>query len=199
MSSTTVSPRVLPWALAFVITRAGDLWSTSLFMLQPGGEAGEMNPLTSMFGLSFWPLVVSNLLLSAAVLYGHWYYCATFGTHHLPGVPADRSEYVSLLFFGRTGRAWRALYTVERNQPLHYGQLAHVLMKAITCTSVLAVVHNLGQVYDWGLNDHLRAILVRPALVYYGVCLALVGFFAHRSLVREFKAWQAANTATPGT
>lgn len=192
-------PHFLPWAIAFVITRAGDLWSTALFMLQPGGEAGEMNPLTSLFGLGYWPLTVSNILFSALLLYGHWQYCKHFGKRTLPSVPSNRSEYVSLLFFGRVGQAWKTLFTVERNQRLHYSQLAHVLLKAIACVSVLAVLHNLGQFYGWALNNHLRTMLIRPTLVYYGICMPLAWFFASRMLTKEYLNWLDHNSATSRT
>ncbi|MBL7980200.1 MAG: hypothetical protein JNL52_00180 [Flavobacteriales bacterium] len=190
MATTFTPPRFLPWALVFAFTRAGDLWSTSLFMLQPGGAAGEMNPLTSVLGLSYWPLTVVNILFSALLLYGHWHYCTYFGQRTLPGVPSSRSDYVSLLFFGRTGQAWKALYTEERNKCLHYSQLAHVLVMTLACVSVLAVTHNLGQVYGWRLNDLTREFLVRPSLVYYGLCLPLVVFFALRMMDREFRMWR---------
>ena len=184
-------PQFLPWALAFVVTRAADLWSTSLFMLQPGGEAGEMNPLTSVLGLGFGPLTVSNILLSAVLLFGHWHYCMHFTQRHLPGVPSSRSDYVSLLFFGRTGQAWKSLFMVKRNQHLLYSQMAHVLVKALACASVLAVLHNLGQFHGWAVNGRLRAILVRPAWVYYGACIVLSGFFALQMIEREFSTWRA--------
>lgn len=190
-----MQPRFLPWAIAFVLTRAGDLWSTSLFMLRPGGEAGEMNPLSSLLGLGYWPLTLVNALISAVLLYGHWHYCAHFGARDLPGSPANRADFISLLFFGRVGMAWKVLFTVERNHCLHYSQLAHVLVKTIACVSVLAVMHNLGQVHGWVLNDRLREILVRPTLVYYGLFLPLVIVFAERMMDREFRTWRLANGA----
>jgi hypothetical protein len=189
MSTAADSPRFLPWAIAFVITRAGDLWSTGLFMLQPGGASGEMNPLTSVFGLGYWPLIGINAALSLVLLYGHWYYCVHFGIRALNQHPTSLSEYISLVFFHRVGQAWRALFSVERNQRLHNSQMAHVLLKTITCVSVMAVLHNLGQVYDWSLNDHLRTLLVRPSIVYYSLCIPLVIAFAHRMFSREYTAW----------
>lgn len=149
-----------------------------------------MNPLTSVLGLSYWPLTVTNILFSALLLYGHWHYCTHFGERTLPGVPSSRTDYVSLLFFGRPGQGWKAFYTVELNKGLHYSQLAHVLVMTFACVSVLAVIHNLGQVYGWRFNDLAREFLVRPSLVYYGMCLPLVVFFALRMMEREFRIWQ---------
>lgn len=184
-------PRFLPWAMAFVITRAGDLWSTSLFMLQPGGEAGEMNPLTSALGLGFWPVLSVNIALSAVLLYGHWHYCSHFMEHALPMRPKNMAEYVSLLYFGRTGHAMKALFTAERNESVHYGQVAHVFVKSIACVSVLVVLHNSGQFHSWSLNDHLRTWLGRPTLVYYGMAILLAFHFAFRMLALEYRYWSS--------
>lgn len=180
--------RFLPWAAFFIITRIGDIWSTSLFMIQPGGKAGEMNPLASVIGLGFWSLALVNVAVSAILLFGHWHYCAHFAKRELPARPASLSEYVSLLFFGRTGQAWRAWFTAEHNRVLHNTMLAHALVKGFTFVSVLACIHNLGQFHGWALNDHLRALLVRPSLVYYGSMIPLVLYFGYRIIEREY-AW----------
>lgn len=184
---TVKRPRFLPWALAFGVARAGDIWSTGLFMLQPGGEQGEMNPLTSIFGLSYWPLITINVLVSAIVVYGHWHYCRHFGERSISGSPRGPMEYQSLLFFGRPDRTWQLLFTVQRNNTTFHAQHAHILLKAITCVSVLAVLHNCGQVYDWPVNDFLRQVLIRPSLVYYGLMVPLAYWTYWRMAEREFQ------------
>lgn len=149
------------------------MWSTSLFMLQPGGEQGEMNPLTSVLGLGYWPLLAVNVLISAAILYGHWHYCRHFGERTIPGFPSNKWDYQSVLFFGRTGQGWRMWFSIDRNKSIYYSQLAHGLVKAMSCVGGLAVMHNLGQVHGWALNDHLRNVLVRPTFVYYALGIPL--------------------------
>jgi hypothetical protein len=187
-------PRFLPSAIAATITRAGDLWSTSLFMLQPGGEQGEMNPLTSVLGFSYWPLMTVNLAVLGAILYGHWHYCRHFGERDVPGVPHDAWAYQSLLFFGRPDAAWQLLFRAQRNSTLFHTQLAHVLVKVLTYAGLVATFHNCGQFYSWPINDALRDVLIRPTFVYYGLCLPL-SFVAYRAMaVREFRWWRVHHT-----
>jgi hypothetical protein len=183
--------------VAFIITRVGDIWSTSLFMLQPGGEASEMNPLSSVLGFGFWPVFTVNILLSALLLLGHWHYYRHFEERPLPSEPSTLSDYISLLFFGRTGQAWKALLTTERHTRLHNTLIAHAMVKAMVFVGALAVMHNLGQFHGWALNDHLRTILVRPSLVYYGSTLPLAIFFACRTLRREF-VWRKGASIAAG-
>jgi len=187
---TTTRPLFLPWALAFGITRFGDIWSTGLFMLQPGGDQGEMNPLTSIFGLPYWPLITINLMVMATLIYGHWHYCKHFGERTICGQPTDRWNYQSLLFFSTIGQAWKLLFTAERNKTVLYTQIAHVLVKMFSCIGALAVMHNCGQYYGWVLNDHLRELLLRPAWVYYGLCVPVVIIAYVRMAGREFRWWQ---------
>ena len=187
----TTRPRFLPWAIAFGITRGGDIWSTGLFMLQPGGEQGEMNPLTSIFGLSYWPLITINVMVMAILIHGHWHYCRHFGERTVSGHPTDRWDYQSLLFFGRPGQGWKLLFTAARNKTVLYTQIAHVLVKVFSCIGLLAVLHNCGQYYGWALNDHLRSMLGRPALVYYGLCVPVAIIAYVHVAGREFRWWQA--------
>jgi hypothetical protein len=192
MAYTITTPRFWPWAIAFLITRAGDIWSTHLFMSQPGGEAGEMNPLTSILGFSFGPLVLSNLLVSAALIYGHWWYCRHYEPRIVPSAPNDRWQFLSLLYYGRPDDVRHILYRSGNTPKLYYAQLAHTLLKALAVASVFAVLHNLGQFHAWPINDSLREVLVRPAFVIYAIgFLAAVGF--HVQLAgAEYKAWQTA-------
>lgn len=183
-------PRFLPWTILFLITRAGDLWSTQLFMGQPGGEAGEMNPLTSILGFRFGPLLLANLLLSALLIYGHWWYCRHYALRPVQGAPKDRWQFLSLLYYGRPDQVRHIPFRSGNMPKLYHAQLAHSLLKAVALVSVLAVLHNLGQFHAWPINDSLRKVLVRPAFVIYGIGAALFLTFHVHMAGMEFKTWQ---------
>jgi hypothetical protein len=183
-------PRFWPAAIAFLITRAGDMWSTHLFMSQPGGEAGEMNPLSSILGFTFWPLLASNVLVSAALLYGHWWYCRNYAVRSIQGSPKDRWQFLSLVFYGRPDHARHLFLRSGKAPALYHAQLAHVLLQTVAVVSVLAVLHNLGQFHSWAINDTLREVLVRPAFFIYGIgAITAVGFYL-RMAEREFETWR---------
>lgn len=185
-------PRFWPSAIAFLITRAGDIWRTYLFMSQPGGEAGEMNPLTSILGFSFGPLLLSNLLVSAVLVYGHWWYCHHYELRSIQGTPKNRWQFLSLLYYGRPDHVRHILFRSGNTPKLYYAQLAHTLLKAVAVVSVFATLQNLGQFHAWPINDSLRAVLVRPAFVIYTIgFLAAVGFYVQLA-GSEYQAWQKA-------
>jgi hypothetical protein len=185
-------PRFWPSAIAFLITRAGDIWSTSIWMLQPGGEAGEMNPLSSILGFTFWPLLASNVLVSGALLYGHWWYCHHYELRSIQGTPKDRWQFLALVYYGRPDHVHHILFRSGNAPKLYYAQLAHTLLKAVAVVSVFAVLHNLGQFHTWPINDILRAVFVRPAFVIYTIgFLAAVAFYVQLAGA-EYKTWQTA-------
>lgn len=188
----TNAPRFWPTTIGFLITRAGDLWSTGIWMDHPGGEAGEMNPLSSILGFTFWPLVVSNLLVSGVLLYGHWWYCNNYTVRSITGTPKDRWEFLSLVFYKRPDHARYLPIRSGFAPALYYAQFAHVLVRAVAVVSVLAILHNLGQFHTWAINDTLRKVLVRPAFVIYAIGAATFIFFYLRMAEREFKTWQNA-------
>ena len=184
------APRFWPTAIAFLITRAGDLWSTEIWMNVPGGEVGEMNPLSGIMGFTFWPLLVSNLMVSGVLLFGHWWYCRHYTARSINGSPKDRWQFLSLVFYGRPDHA-RYLPIRRGSAPkLYNAQLAHVLLQAVAAVSVLAILHNLGQYHEWEINNTLREVLVRPAFVIYGLGAVLFIFFYVRMAEREFRTWQ---------
>jgi len=183
-------PSFAPWTLAFLITRAGDLWTTEIWMNAPVGEAGETNPLSSILGFTFWPLVASNIIVTGALLFGHWWYCRHFTVRSIDGSPKDRSQFMSLVFYGRPDHA-RYLPIRSGSAPiLYHAQLAYVLLQTIAVLSVLAVLHNLGQFHGWGISDTLRDVLVRPAFVIYSIGGVLLAAFYVRMAGMEFRAWQ---------
>ncbi len=161
-------------------------------MSVPGGEAGEMNPLSSVLGFTFWPLFVSNIVVSGLLLYGHWWYCSNYTARSIDGTPKDRWQFLSLVFYGRPDHA-RYLPIRSGSAPkLYNAQLAHVLLQTVAVVSVLAVLHNLGQYHGWAINATLREVLVRPAFVIYGIGAVVFMAFYVRMAGLEFRTWQLA-------
>ena len=182
-------PRFLIWTIVFVITRTGDLWSTNQFMKVPGGVDGEMNPLSSILGFTFWPLFVSNLVVSGVLLYGHWWYCRHYSVRSIEGSPPNRWQFLSLVFYGRADHARYLPFRSGSEPKVYQAQLGHVLLQTIAVVSMLAVLHNLGQYHGWAINDSLREVLVRPAFVIYGTGAVLFVIFYARMAGLEFRTW----------
>lgn len=192
MSTSITPPRFWPWAIAFLITRAGDIWSTSIWMLQPGGEQGEMNPLSSVLGFTFWPLLASNVLLTAVILYGHWWYCRTYAVRSVQGAPKNRWQFLSLVHYARPDHERYLAFRSGREPKLYYAQLVHCTLQAVAVVSVLVILHNLGQFHSWAIQDTIREVFIRPMYVIYSVGFFLLCFFYAHMADREFRTWQYA-------
>lgn len=192
MSKSITPPSFWSWAIAFLITRAGDIWSTSIWMLQPGGEAGEMNPLSSVLGFTFWPLVASNIVISGTFLYGHWWYCHHHGVRSVMGSPKNRWQFLSLVHYGRPDHERHLGLRSGREPKLYYAQLLHCTLQAATVVSVLVILHNLGQYHSWAIQDTIREVFIRPMYVIYGIGFFLLCFFYVRMAGTEFRTWLSA-------
>lgn len=182
-------PRFWPWTVAFVVTRVGDLWSTSLWMLDPGGEQDEMNPLSSWFGLSFWPVTLVNIALSIAILYGHWQYTRQQKATTFNVIPDNWRSFLSMRYTGRPDQYARLVAGRCVHGRLPWSFIAHGLIKAISLVGVLVVLHNLGQYHQWHLNDRMREIFIRPAFVLYALAGAAIAGFHWQVGQRAYKAW----------
>ena len=71
-------------ATLLVLARSGDLYSTSLWILQPGGLADETNPLTRLLGMGWQGLFLANILVTLFVLILFGYVPVVFLTSFWP-------------------------------------------------------------------------------------------------------------------
>ena len=160
-------------------------------MVKPGGEADEMNPLSSVLGFTFWPLVASNIVLSGALLYGHWWYCHHYEARLIQGSPKNRWQFLSLLHYGRPDQELALFIRSGRHPKLYYAQLLHCALQAVALISVLVTFHNLGQFHSWAVQDTLRELLVYPMYVIYALLLLLTLGLWVRMAGREFRTWKS--------
>lgn len=161
-------------------------------MLQPGGEASEMNPLSSVLDFTFWPLVMSNIVLAGAFLYGHWWYCHHYALRSIPGSPKNRWQFLSLVHYGRPDHEPYLLIRSGRHPKLYYAQLLHCTLQAVAVVSVLVTLHNLGQFHSWAIQDTIRKVFIRPMYVIYSTGIILLIFFYARMALDEFRTWLSA-------
>lgn len=182
-------PSFWPWTILFIVTRAGDLWSTSLWMLEPGGVDDELNPLTSVIGLGFWPVALVNVALTAAIVLGHWRYTKEAPVRDLSSTPDNWRTFLSLRYTGRIDQYGRLIWGRSPHGRLSWSFMAHGLIKALSVTGVLVVLHNLGQYHAWSINDQLRELLVRPAFVIYGLTGIAIVLFHIEVGRRAFLRW----------
>lgn len=185
--------RFVLFSLLLLFARGCDFYSTSLWFFQPGGMAGETNPLTRFLGVGWNGLIVVNVLVVALVLGFYYYYCFHYRTRLVSTQPRNFREYASALYFGRNDRFGQVLYKHPNDKSVMAAHFGYVLVRVIIVGSFLATIHNLCQYYQLPFYDQFRTFVGRPLYVIYGlIVLALVGF-GMRFFQREYQSYLRAS------
>lgn len=174
--------------IILLIGRILDFYSTAIWYFQPNGPSGEMNPLSSILGLGFTALVVSNIIIVALVIYAFYIWCYIYRPFPLKEEPKNLIDFISILYFEERGKAYKILYSSPKCKIAFRAHLGYGTMYTIIIGSYLAVFHNLCQFYSVGFYDTFREIVHRPAYVIYGITIFSFFCFEFYVLNREYKA-----------
>ena len=173
-----------------LFSRGCDFYSTSLWIFQENGLAGEMNPLTRIFGLGWNGLIVTNVIIISVIIGLLFYYFFRYQTPmNFPEKPANFREFVSLLYFDNSYSFYRVFYSSPKNKRVFYAHTGYVLTVTAIVGSFLATFHNICQYYSFEFYNQYREWVGRPLYVIYFLIFLTIAATLRRLLQVEYKRY----------
>ena len=169
-----------------LFARGCDFYSTSLWFFQPGGMEGEMNPLTSVFGVGFNGLIIANVVVIGFILAGYFYYVFRYRPQRVPIQSDNILDFASQLYFKEKGKLYQIFYKYPVDKKMMVAHFGYIMVRVIIVGSFLATFHNLCQYYNVGFYNTYREIVGRPLYVIYGLIFLSFLYFQYRVLRKEY-------------
>lgn len=179
--------KFLTITLLLLFARGCDFYSTQLWFFEPGGMAGEMNPLTRYLGVGWTGLIIVNVILVSFVLALYYYYHFHYRSPVLDQKPVRFLDFVSMLYFNQKGKAYKIFYTMPADKKMFAAHLGYIMIWTIIVVSFLATFHNLCQYYNVGFYNTYREIVGRPLYVIYTLLVLTYLWFQYNVLRIEYK------------
>jgi hypothetical protein len=168
-----------------LFARGCDFYSTSLWFFEPGGMAGEMNPLTRFLDVGFNGLLIVNALVIGLVIAAYYFYIFRYRPQKVSNITSFKSFMREHYYQGK-GEAYQIFYKAPADKRMMIAHLGYILIHIIIFGSFLATFHNLCQYYNVGFYNTYREIVGRPLYVIYGLIFLSFVYFQYRVLRKEY-------------
>lgn len=174
--------------LLLLLGRGCDFYSTQLWFFEPGGMAGETNPLTRFLGVGWTGLIIVNVIIVALILACYYYYVFHYRPVVMTNKPEKLLDFASQLYFNEKGKFYKIFYTMPVNKKMVVAHLGFIMVWFAIIGSFVATLHNLCQYYNVPFYNTYRDIVGRPLWVIYGFFVLSYAYLHYRVLKMEFKA-----------
>ncbi|MDZ4748241.1 MAG: hypothetical protein SH808_07105 [Saprospiraceae bacterium] len=169
-----------------LFARGCDFYSTSLWFFEPGGMAGETNPLTRFLGVGWTGLIIVNVIIVSLILACYYYYLFHYRPLAMINKPEKLLDFASQLYFNEKGKLHRLLYKMPVNKKVFTAHLGYVMVWFVIVASFLATFHNLCQYYNVSFYNTYRDIVGRPLYVLYGLFILAFLWFQYKVIKKEY-------------
>jgi hypothetical protein len=175
-------------AITFLLlfARGCDFYSTQLWFFEPGGMAGETNPLTRYLGVGWTGLIIVNVIVVSLILISYYYYLVHYRSPVMNPRPAKFLDFASQLYFKEDGKLYKLFYTLPLDKKMMAAHYGYMLTWIVIIGSFMATIHNLCQFYQVPIYDSYREIVGRPLYVIYGLLALTYLWFQYRVLKIEY-------------
>lgn len=174
-------------SLSFLLlfARGCDIYSTSLWYFD--NPSHETNPFSSVLGLGWNGLIMSNLLIVGLIIYAFYYYTYNYSIQ-LPRVEFKKlTEFVSLYYFNEKGKFYQVFYRMPKNKRILIAHTGYVLIRVGIIGSFLAAFHNLSLFYNLSIYDDYSRFVGWPEYVVYGLVISCIILFTIKIWKNEFE------------
>lgn len=173
--------------LTFILlfARGCDFYSTSLWYFDK--PEGEMNPISSIFGLGWTSMIIANIIVIGLIIYAFYYYSFSYTLTQVKTNPGGLTDFVSELYFNEKGRFLDVFYKIPPNKKTLLAHFGYVFIRVVIILSFLATFHNLCQFYSVKFYNSFREFMGRPLFVIYGLMLLSIFYFTYRLWNKEYK------------
>jgi len=168
----------------FFFARGCDVYSTSLWYFE--NPEYESNPLSSIIGLGWNGLIISNLVIVGIILFAHYYYTFKYSIQIPADEPQNMQEYISEKYYNQKDKFYQVYFRFPKNKRVLIGHNGYALIRAGIVGSFLAAIHNLCLFYQVSAYEAYSRIVGWPEYVVYGIIIFCMIYFLHKLWKKEY-------------
>ena len=149
----------------------------------------ELNPIASVLGGGWMALIVLQVILLSAIIYGLWVYFKR--PVDVPGVSAKTSlrEFISLYNFRKPGPVWKAFYTWPTNPNAFAASMGYSLTLTLIAISFIVGTSTTFLLLSPAYEDVYRTLGLPYVLL--GLAVGLAAYFTFSFYRRELQKRKA--------